>query len=125
MFFEVFQARVDDLLHPVHFGPKQVPDIVDVPVSVGKTNVDRPCKIVPALIKIVQALIIDMDADQRGDCWEGCCGYSRHQLFLRNHSFTSLPESSFFQKIVASVHLPSGNSAKSGTTPTFTQPSRS
>src|ERR1700733_13499852 len=34
MFFEVFQARVDDLLHSVHFGPQEVADIVDVAICV-------------------------------------------------------------------------------------------
>jgi hypothetical protein len=63
MFFEVFQARADDLFHPKHFGPQQVPNIVDVTIRVCKSNIDRSSKIGPALIEIVQTLIIDQYAD--------------------------------------------------------------
>jgi hypothetical protein len=62
MFFEVFQARVDDLLHAIHFGPEQFFDIVNVPIG------------------IVQALIIYQYADQHGNRWESGCGKRRHQL---------------------------------------------
>ena len=37
MFFEVFQASVDDLFHAKHFSPQQVADIVDM--TVGKAAV--------------------------------------------------------------------------------------
>jgi len=74
MFFEVFQTCVNDLLHAKHLAAKQIPDIVDVPICIGKTNINRSCK-------IVQPQIIDQNADQYGDRGESGCGKRRHQLF--------------------------------------------
>ena len=77
MFFEMFQAGVDDLLHTVHFAAEQFFPIVNMPVSlvyapvsigkpdidlpicICKTNIYRPRKIAEALIKVVQTQIIE------------------------------------------------------------------
>jgi hypothetical protein len=92
MFFEMFQTCVDDLLHTEHFAAEQVSDIVDVSISicktdinVCKTNIYRPCE-------IVQTLVINEYPDQHGDRWESGCSKRRHQLFVSNHSFTSVSE---------------------------------
>jgi hypothetical protein len=67
MFFEMFQPRIDDLLHAIHFGPEQFLDIVNVPVC------------------IVQALIIDQYANQHCNRGESGCGKRRHQTIGNNH----------------------------------------
>jgi hypothetical protein len=92
MFFEVLQARVDDLFHPKHFGAEQISDIVDVTICICKTNVDCARKIIPALIEIVQALIIEEYADQHGNRGKSGSSNRHRQLFGSNHSFTSLPD---------------------------------
>jgi hypothetical protein len=109
MFFEVFQACVDDLLHAEHFAAEKFFAIVNVPVSlvyapvsIGKPDIDLPICICEANSdmrktkvhrprEIVQTLIIGQYADKRGNCWESGCGNRQHQLFGSNHSFTSLP----------------------------------
>jgi len=87
MFFEVFQARVDDLFHAKHFGPEQVPDIVNMAVCVCKTSINLGKANIHCPRKIVQTLIIDQYADQHGHRGEGRCGKRRHQLIGSNHLF--------------------------------------
>jgi hypothetical protein len=78
MFFEMFQPRIDNLLHAEHFAAKDLFDVVDVPVRVRKPDVDGPRE-------IVQALIIDQDADKHGKSGKGGRGKSRYQLIRSNH----------------------------------------
>jgi hypothetical protein len=111
MFFDVFQSRIDYLLHTVHFGPEHVADIVDVAIrvcepnfNVCKTKIYRPRE-------IIQTLIIDQYADQRGNCWESGCGNRQHQLFGSKHSFTSLPDEFLraFPFVVSVEHMHDAN----------------
>jgi hypothetical protein len=92
MFFEVFQASIDDLLHPKHFGAEQISDIVDVAICVCKTSINLGETNIDGPRKIVQALIIDQYADQHGNRGESGCGKRRHQLIGNSHSFTNLPD---------------------------------
>jgi hypothetical protein len=64
MFFEMFQSRIDNLLHAKHLAAKQVFDIVNVPVCVSEPSID-------SAREIVQAPIIDKNADKHGKCGEG------------------------------------------------------
>ncbi len=78
MFFEVLQPRVDNLLHTEHLAAKQVFDIIDMPVCVGKPDVDGAGK-------IIQTLIANENADKHGESGEGRRGESRHQLIRNDH----------------------------------------
>jgi hypothetical protein len=92
MFFEVFQARVDYLLHAEHLRPEQVSDIVNVPVCICKTSVNLRETNIDSPGKIVQALIVDQNAHQHGNRGEGSCGKRRHQLIGNYHLSTILPD---------------------------------
>jgi hypothetical protein len=61
MFFEVFQPGVENLLHTVHFGAEQFALFVESPVDFVETLID-------SLFEIAQALVIDEEADQNGQC---------------------------------------------------------
>jgi hypothetical protein len=91
----VFQACVDDLFHSEHFGPEQVPDMVNMPICVRKTSIDLGKPRIDGSRKIVQALIIDQYADQYGNCGEGRCGKRRHQLIRNYHSSQAYQMNSF------------------------------
>jgi hypothetical protein len=88
MFFEMFQPRIDDLLHAIHFGPEQVPNIVDVTICVCKTNVE-------CARKIIQTLVIEEYADQHGNRGKSGSSNRNHQLFRSNHSSQAYQMNSF------------------------------
>jgi hypothetical protein len=95
VFFDVFQARVYHLFHAKHLGTQQILNVIDMamglinsPVCVGETNIDRACE-------IVEALIVNEDTDQHGKRGERGCGKRSHQLVRSNHSFSMLPNEFF------------------------------
>jgi|HubBroStandDraft_6_1064221.scaffolds.fasta_scaffold630851_2 hypothetical protein len=80
MFFEVFQSRVDDLLHTVHFRSQQLFAIVNVAVGIRKSDIHGAGK-------IVQTLVVDKYAGKHGECWHSTRDKGRHQLIRNDHLF--------------------------------------
>ena len=52
----MFEAGVDDLLHPEHLTAENIPGIVDVAIRVCKSRIDR-------LREVAKTLIVDEDSD--------------------------------------------------------------
>ncbi len=78
MFFEVFEACVDDLLHTVHFGSQQLFAVVNVTVGIRESDIDSAGK-------IVQTLVVDEYTDKHGKRWHSARDKGRHQLIGNNH----------------------------------------
>jgi hypothetical protein len=80
MFFEMFQAGGDDLLHTIHFGSQQFFAVVNVPIGLRKSDIH-------CAGEIVQTLVVDKYADKHGERWHGTRDKGRHQLIRNNHLF--------------------------------------
>jgi hypothetical protein len=79
MLFEVFQARVDNLLHAKHFGSEEVAGIVDAAVELEEAGFH-------VAAEVVQTLIIYENTDEHGEGGECGCGKRSHELIGDDHS---------------------------------------